>query len=80
MAAGKVLGWATWQLAHERRYITEVNIRQCFGELQHVRGTGRSTLPGLQSLKGDVCVNPLLPCTHTHTHTNTCVNQYPRVG
>lgn len=33
MAAGKVLGWATWLLAHERRYITEVNIRLCFPEL-----------------------------------------------
>lgn len=33
MAAGKVLGWATWLLAHERRYITEVNIGLCFPEL-----------------------------------------------
>ncbi len=33
MAAGSALGWATRLLAHERRYITEVNIRLCFPEL-----------------------------------------------
>lgn len=33
MAAGSLLGWATWRLAHERRYITEVNIGLCFPEL-----------------------------------------------
>lgn len=33
MAAGSLLGWATWLLAHERRYITEVNIGLCFPEL-----------------------------------------------
>jgi KDO2-lipid IV(A) lauroyltransferase len=33
MAAGRVLGLATWLLASERRYITEVNIRLCFPEL-----------------------------------------------
>ncbi|HHX82477.1 MAG TPA: lipid A biosynthesis acyltransferase, partial [Pseudomonadaceae bacterium] len=33
MAAGGLLGRATWLLARERRYITEVNIRLCFPEL-----------------------------------------------
>lgn len=33
IAAGSVLGWGTWLLGHERRYITEVNIRLCFPEL-----------------------------------------------
>jgi KDO2-lipid IV(A) lauroyltransferase len=33
MAAGTVLGLGTWLFARERRYITEVNIRLCFPEL-----------------------------------------------
>jgi KDO2-lipid IV(A) lauroyltransferase len=33
MAAGVLLGWGTWQLARERRYITTVNISLCFPEL-----------------------------------------------
>ena len=33
IAAGSALGWATWLLARERRYITTINIRLCFPEL-----------------------------------------------
>lgn len=33
MLAGKFVGWCTWALARERRYITTVNIRRCFPEL-----------------------------------------------
>jgi KDO2-lipid IV(A) lauroyltransferase len=33
LAAGALLGRASWLLVHERRYITEINIRLCFPEL-----------------------------------------------
>lgn len=33
MAAGTLLGWLTWSLARERRYITTINIHLCFPEL-----------------------------------------------
>ena len=33
VAAGTLLGWLTWSLARERRYITTINIHLCFPEL-----------------------------------------------